>query len=172
MKYLPSLFRLDLSNNKITEIDSLHNSKSLFLLDLSNNQIKEIDSLSNLKRMNYLFIFHNPISNLTLDIISPIKMQIYLSFHNSSLINDSINQFKQIYIFGDKNDFNFSNLFNNKLSKRSIKYYESSFLITLNSLYHSNCFQTIDLIKRRIHFNLFLQEQVNQFFLKCQAVLN
>ena len=50
------------------------------------------------------------------------------------------------------------------------KYYKSTNLITLNNLFHSDCFQTINFMKRKIHFNLFLHEQLEHFFSACQKI--
>ena len=96
---------------------------------------------------------------------------------NLTTFNESINQFKEIYIFNnDFKNFNLTNIFNQKQIKKSIKtfhskqfikYYVSANIITLNKLYHSDCLQTIDFMKRRIHFNLFLHQQIDHFFLTC-----
>ena len=48
------------------------------------------------------------------------------------------------------------------------KFYNPTFLITFNNLFQFDCNQTIEFMKRRIHLNLFLNEQIDQFFLKCQ----
>ena len=88
------------------------------------------------------------------------------------MLNDSINQFKEIYVFDHLNHLDSTSVFNQKhelkKSKSFIKYYVSANLISLNNMFHSDCLLTIDYLKRRIHFNLFLHEQIDQFFAKCQ----
>ena len=172
LKNMRSLERLFLSNNQIKEINSLKSVINFWYLDLSNNKIKEIDSLNKFKC--FLFLFNNPIENLTLNINSHNKMQIYLSStssYNLSALNDWINQYNQIYIFDDLKNVNTSNIFNQKhhsISNELNKYYKSANLIQLNNIFDSDCRLTIDYLKRRIHFNLFLNEQIDLFFAKCQ----
>ena len=51
------------------------------------------------------------------------------------------------------------------------KFYDPTFVITFNNLFQFDCNQIKDIIefmKRRIQLNLFLNEQIDQFFLKCQ----
>ena len=89
-------------------------------------------------------------------------------------MNDSINQFNEIYIFSNLNNSS-NELVNQKLYSKSngllIEYYLTTHLVTLNDLLsHLDCLQTIDLMKRRIHFNLLLQEQIDQFFVKCRKL--
>ena len=176
LQNLTSLYFLYLTNNKIKDVGSLKNLKSLRYLYLSNNQIKEIDSLQLYKsnRLTWLYLFHNPIENLTFNINSLYESQIYLSTSfNLSVLNDSINNYNQIYVINDLKNVNTSNIFNQKLiskSIKSIKYYRSANLIQLNDMFHSDCHLTIDFMRRRIHFNLFLFEQIDQFFEKCQKL--
>merc|ERR1712131_294776 len=53
---LPSLLELKLSNNELTKIPTLTDSKSLLLLDLSNNRLSDLDGtlleLPNLERLD------------------------------------------------------------------------------------------------------------------------
>ena len=108
---LKSLWILDLSNNEITSLDGIQNLASLQTLHLSNNKINQIEQINQLKQLNLLYIFNNPIRNLTFNIISKLKTQIYLSsssFYNWSILNDSINRFKflmilKIYLFNNNN---------------------------------------------------------------------
>ena len=125
--------------------------------------------MMNSKELN---IFYNPISNLTFDIISPIRTLIYLSSYSSSSLIDSLNKFNLTFVLGDLKNLNYSDHFyNRKLSEKSIQsieYYYAANLITLNSLFHSDCLRTINFMKRGIHFNLFLNEQVDNFFSRCE----
>ena len=176
LKNLTSLGYLYLSNNQIKEIDSLKNLTSLRYLYLSNNQIKEIDSLQlyKSKTLSRLNLFHNQIENVIFNMITISNWQIYLSTSSSfnlSVLNDSINQYNQIYVFSDLKYLDSSNIYNQKkYSKliKSINYYRSANLIQLNNMFHSDCLLTIDYLRRRIHFNLFLYEQIDHFFSKCQ----
>ena len=152
---------------------------SLWFLDLSSNQITQIDSLRHLNKLNSLYLFHNPILKFNFNIISPKKTQIYISNNNLTLLNESINQFNEIYLVNiDQYQlisfaFNNSFLVNRKLNKKSFRlfrYFKSTHLISLNNLFHVDCFQTIEFMKRKIHFNLFLNEQVEQFFVKCRKL--
>jgi hypothetical protein len=97
------------------------------------------------------------------------------------LLNDSVNQFKEIYVFDGGRDelqnnlifVSFADIYNNKLNKRRFNmfnFYKSSYLITLNNILHLNCLQTIEFMKRRIHFNLFSNQQIEQFFLNCKRL--
>jgi len=87
---------------------------------------------------------------------------------------DSLNKFNKTYVFDDLKNLNLSDQFyNRKLSEKSIQsieYYYGANLITLNSLFHSDCLRTVDFLKRRIHFNLFLKEQVDNFFSRCEKL--
>ena len=122
----------------------------MWYLDISNNQIKQIYSINNLKELNSFYLFNNPISNLTFDFMAPRRTQFYLSSYNSSLLNNSVNEYEQIYIFDDSK--NLTNIFNQKLQTKStklmIKYYKSVNLITLNEMFHSDCLRTINFMKR------------------------
>ena len=87
------------------------------------------------------------------------------------MLNDSINIYNQTYAINDLKNVDISTIFNQKQHSRSImsiKYYISANLITLNNMFHTDCYLTIDYMKRRIHFNLLLNEQIDQFFSKCQ----
>ena len=139
--------------------------------------VVNIDSVNNLKLLYSIHLLHNPIVNLTFDIISLNKRQIYLSFSSSfnlSALNNSINQFTEIYVFGDRKNMNFKNIFNQKeylnSSKSIVKYYKTANLITLTNLFELDCLQTINFMKQRIHFNLFLNQQVDKFLSKCQKL--
>ncbi|MFW9992083.1 MAG: leucine-rich repeat domain-containing protein [Candidatus Odinarchaeota archaeon] len=56
---------LDLSHNKITEIQKLENlADSLSLLDLSSNRIEIIEGLDNLRSLKVLELSNNPISEI------------------------------------------------------------------------------------------------------------
>ncbi len=123
--------------------------------------------------MNLIYLFNNPILNTSsFDFNSTLKIQIYFSSYNSILLNDSINQFKEIYVFDDDlKNINLSNIYNQKqLSKsiQSIKYYKSANLITLANMFRSDCLRTLDFMKQRVHFNLFLHQQIDNFFSQCR----
>ena len=167
------MWELDLSKNQIKDINLLENLKLLYYLGLSKNQIKHIDSLNNLKRLNMIYLYDNPILNSTFNFISPLKTQIYFSTStsfNSSVLNESINQFNEVYVFIDLTDLNSTNISNQKehtKSIKSIKYFISANLIQLNKMFQSDCLLTIYYLKKRVHYNLFLYEQIDQFFSKC-----
>ena len=129
-----------------------------------------------MKKLTHLYLFNNPISDLTFNIIPPIKKQIYISnkFNLWQSLNDSINEFKEIYLFDNnlKHLNTIIDISNQKYEQykrfNMFKYYKSSNLITLNNLFNMNCLQTIEFMKQRIHFNLFLNEQIDKFFLYCR----
>ena len=76
--YLKSI---DLSNNRIEQIDSLQNLKSLQYLDLSNNQLKEINLLQHLTSLEILHLSQNQITKIdSLKYLISLT-KLYLSFN-------------------------------------------------------------------------------------------
>ena len=95
-----------------------------------------------------------------------------MSSFNFTVLNDSINKYNEIYVIdeGIKN-IDTLNIFNQKQHRRSIKsinYYRSANVIQLKNMFHTDCYQIFDFMKRRVHFNFFLNEQIDQLFSKCQ----
>ncbi len=64
IKELKSLQKLDLSDNQISDIESIKELKSLQKLDLSDNQISDIESIKELKSLQKLDLSRNQISDI------------------------------------------------------------------------------------------------------------
>jgi small GTP-binding protein len=79
---------LDLSNNKISNIDELGKLKKLTKLDLNNNKISNIDELGKLEKLTWLDLSHNKISNI--DELGKLEKLTGLFVDNNPIISPPI----------------------------------------------------------------------------------
>ncbi len=88
-----NLWGLDLSHNKITNVNKLQDLKEISSLDLSYNKISNVDKLSSLPELYYLDVSHNDIEEIKLD--NPELGELNLSgnnlnWENNIKFNDSL----------------------------------------------------------------------------------
>ena len=85
-----TLSEVDISNNKISDISPLKNSKNIRILSISNNLVKDIEVIKNFKNLKEIYIPHNKIKDLT-----PLKSLEFLEY---ILLDDkiSITEIKKI----------------------------------------------------------------------------
>ncbi len=174
------LIRLDLSFNSIKRIDSFGAflEKKLTVLDLSYNKIEDINFLFNFTAINELNMNNNLIKEigaLNFSLINHEKIDI--SNNDIILRNYSINHIgkhlKNIYIDANSIEL-FKNLKNDRIVKKNSIYsfYKSVFIIDPNQLYFVDCKLQLAFSKRMIHFNLFYLFQVQNFFSNCNNIFS
>ena len=113
LENLKNLEYLNLKNNQITEINGLKNLKNLGSLNLENNQITEINGLENLKNLGSLNLENNQITEI--NGLENLKNLEYLNLKNNQITE--IKGLENIY-FDDDNDKNTKlNLGNNPISQ-------------------------------------------------------
>jgi len=82
VKLSRSLYHLDLSYNKIENIEPMHNFYELVILNLSHNQINDISKLN--MKCSHIYLSHNKITDIkSLSLINPYTINI-----SNNLISD------------------------------------------------------------------------------------
>ena len=79
------LTELELSDNQLTNIDSLHSLTNLTILSLSGNQLTNIDSLHSLTNLTTLRLYNNSITNI--DSLRNLTNLTELYLHRNQLTN-------------------------------------------------------------------------------------
>ena len=201
---LTDLGKLYLSNNLISFIDQdlFDNFSYLWLIDLSHNRIKQLESFGTSLILSHIDLSFNELSNVsflfkyrktkTLIInsnrITHFDLPVYLTLNKDiTMVNLSMNQINQSesikdlnirlnFIFIDKNYENlYSKIKNNRSLRNNVGSYSfllSLFIVTPIDYSYGNCSVKLDYLKRNIHFNLFYQFQIDNFVFDCLNFLN
>jgi hypothetical protein len=148
LKNLTSLIHLDLSFTNLIEIEFAINCISIKTFLANNNNIEDFSNLAKLNNLELIDTSFN-FKDKT----------IYDSFsYDLTKLNKIFIDKRQVMMF-----FNLVNL-NFKKKKADIVFLDSINIIIKSEMKFINCSLIIYFIKRNIHFNLYNDIQVNNFF--------
>ena len=153
-----------MSSNEIEDISYLKKLTTLEVLNLENNKIMSYLPLKNnsLRSISQLHISsHNFVKEI--NVPNGDKRGETIDYKNLPRVRKIFFDLNQLHLFG--------NFVNNKKRFERATYYqfmESIFLVIKNNLTFIDCDLTLNFIKNRVHFNLFYDFQVENFFSECR----
>ena len=147
-------------------------------LNLSHNRIENVQFLNKLPSLTSLYINNNQIKTFELEIDLKYLTIMDISFNNDLNEFDKVNKIDKMLnkVFINLNLIDYFNQMSNKMfeTKKQVNIYypylESINLITKDNLEYLDCYLTFDFLKRNINLNLFFTNQINSFLDSCHLI--